>query len=363
MIKPTPKTIPLGVIEGFYGPLWPEQSRLNVVRKLASLGYCFFVYAPKLDHCLRKDWQMHWSEKFITHLTELRALCAEIGIRFGIGLSPLNLHKSDDTQQVKALAEKVQYIDKAVSPDIFCLLFDDMRGDLPKLATRQTRLAHEAFEHSRASQRVLCPTYYSFDPILSRVFGDMPDGYLEELGSSLDRSIDVFWTGEQICSPSYSAEHLQQVGSLLRRKPFLWDNYPVNDDRAMSPFLHLHPFEKRQPGLAKLLCAHAANPMQQAHCSLIALATLPGCYNKPGKSPEAAKKEALQYLLSQDLRTIFEEFWLEMNSVGLDSMSKARRKDLQQKLFPLRSNPFAKEVLEWLEGKYAYNQQEHAQTQ
>ena len=78
-----------------------------------------------------------------------------------------------------------------------------------------------------------------------RVFGRRPDHYLEELGTRLDPSIDVFWTGEEVCARALGVGHLARVAGQLGRKPVLWDNYPVNDGKRMSQFLHLRAFTGR----------------------------------------------------------------------------------------------------------------------
>ena len=40
------------------------------------------------------------------------------------------------------------------------------------------------------------------------------------------------------------------IGEAMRRKPFLWDNYPVNDGPRMSQFLHLRAFTGRGAAIA-----------------------------------------------------------------------------------------------------------------
>ena len=47
----------LGIIEGFYGPMWTWQERRQLVRTLAPHGYGFYLYAPKADVFLRRKWQ------------------------------------------------------------------------------------------------------------------------------------------------------------------------------------------------------------------------------------------------------------------------------------------------------------------
>ena len=52
-----------GVIEGFYGiPLWDRGSRLSYPSWLREHGFSFYIYAPKNDVFLRKQWSDDWPE-------------------------------------------------------------------------------------------------------------------------------------------------------------------------------------------------------------------------------------------------------------------------------------------------------------
>src|SRR5690606_23053961 len=133
----------------------------------------------------------------------------------------------------EALDRKVAFLDELGIHDL-AILFDDIRGDLPDLADRHAAIVPHAAQRTVADRIIVCPTYYSDDPVLDRVFGHRPPGYLERLGELLDPAIHIFWTGEEVCSREYSAGHLDRVAAQLRRKPFLWDNYPVNDGQRMS---------------------------------------------------------------------------------------------------------------------------------
>ena len=137
-----------------------------------------------------------------------------------------------------------------------------MRGDVPGLAPRQAAMVHFAGEQGGAERLLFCPSYYSDDPILDLAFGRRPARYLEDLGKLIDPAVEIMWTGPEVCSKELSTGHLARVGEELGRRPFLWDNYPVNDGQRMSRHLHLRAFTgrrrrsaadlgpRRQPGLA-----------------------------------------------------------------------------------------------------------------
>ena len=51
-----------GVIEGFYGRPWTQVQRLELVDFLAARGMNTFVYGPKDDPMLRRDWRRPFGE-------------------------------------------------------------------------------------------------------------------------------------------------------------------------------------------------------------------------------------------------------------------------------------------------------------
>ena len=47
-----------GVIEGFYGHPWSHEQRLRLIDFLAARGMNTFVYSPKDDPLVRRDWRL-----------------------------------------------------------------------------------------------------------------------------------------------------------------------------------------------------------------------------------------------------------------------------------------------------------------
>ena len=47
----------LGLIEGFFGRPWSWSERAETIACLAPHGYRFYLYAPKSDSWLRRQWQ------------------------------------------------------------------------------------------------------------------------------------------------------------------------------------------------------------------------------------------------------------------------------------------------------------------
>jgi hypothetical protein len=231
-----------------------------------------------------------------------------------------------------------------------------MRGDLPQLAERQLRIFDDIASVSTAERIIMCPTYYSTDPILEKVFGAMPERYLETLGEKLDARSDIFWTGPKVCSTEYPRDHLARVAEIFKRKPFLWDNYPVNDSSRTSPFLHLGAFENRSAELRDLLTGHAVNPMKQAWLSQIPLATLPMSYDLAEQYiPLEAFRSAAMRLCGVELAAALESDLTHFQRVGLDQLTDEQKRVLRERYAFFKEDPFAQEVLGWLEGRDAFD--------
>ena len=75
----------------------------------------------------------------------------------------------------------------------------------------------------------ICPSYYSEDVLLERVFGQFEPEFLETLAQYLPPNIPCFWTGPSVVSKSITLAHARRVAKKIQRPLLLWDNYPVND--------------------------------------------------------------------------------------------------------------------------------------
>ncbi len=341
----------LGIIEGYFGNPWSWEARASVMRLLAPHGYSFFIYAPKADAFLRRRWREPHPEAEMQQLATFAQACRAAGVRFGVGLSPYEAYLSFDEATRAALGAKLAQLD-ALGIDDLAILFDDMRGDIADLAARQAEMMHFVAARTRASRIIFCPTYYSDDPVLDRAFGKRPARYLEQLGEALDPAIHVFWTGEEVCAREYSVGHLRRIADQLRRKVFLWDNYPVNDGTRMSQHLHLRGFTGRPAVIGEWLAAHAVNPALQPLLSCIPSLTLAASYAAGNDyAYRAAFRAAAKEVAGEPLATMLDEDILALQDVGLLLLGD-RRKTLRAR-YAAVDHPAAREVVAWLDDAYA----------
>lgn len=341
----------LGIIEGFYGPLWSWPEREQLVSALAPHGYGFYLYAPKADSYLRRNWQEPHPDAQAEALAAFAQFCRNLGIRFGIGLSPYEIFNRFDDDARSALTEKLAFLDGLGIEDL-AILFDDMKSDMPDLAQTQADIVHWVKARTRASRVFVCPSYYSDDGVLDRVFGTRPDHYLAELGQALDPEIQVFWTGEEVCSREISPGHLARVAEQLQRKPFLWDNYPVNDGDRMSRHLHLRAFTGRPAANAGYLAGHGINPALQPTLTRIPALTLTASYQLGDQYQYGqAFRDAATMTLGEDLAAQVTRDLLVLEDAGLQRLTADKVAALKA-CYVGYNHPAAREVVAWLSGHY-----------
>ena len=340
----------IGIIEGFYGKPWTWDEREANIAWLGTRGYTFYLYAPKADPFLRRRWQEDYPANLERRLEHLAASCKESGVRFGVGISPYEIYNSFTDEARAALDRKLDLF-KRLGVEDLAILFDDMRGDVPDLAKRQVAIVEWMRERTSATRVIVCPSYYSDDPILDRVFGNRPDRYVEEMGERLPPEVGVFWTGEEVISRQFSVGHLERVTKQLGRKPILWDNYPVNDGHRRSQYLHLRGFTGRPASIAGHITAHAINPAVQPMLSRIPALTLVDSYRLGDAYSygESFRRAAIE-VLGNELGTLVREDLLTLQDVGLDRL--ADKEKLLRERYAGVDHPAAREIIAWLDGGY-----------
>tara|TARA_R110002110_G_scaffold14698_1_gene67620 strand:+ start:36147 stop:37208 length:1062 start_codon:yes stop_codon:yes gene_type:complete len=338
-----------GVIEGFYGRPWSFQQRLAYARFLRHGGLNTYIYCPKADPWLRKRWFDDWPAAEWQQLVALAGHYRDSGVNFGMGLSPFALYQQYGPGERAALQAKVQRLLELDIP-LLAVLFDDMPGDLECLAERQAQIINDIHSWIDGRRLLVCPTYYSFDPVLETHFGAMPPDYWPRLGAALPDDVDVFWTGNAVCSQQISAEDVLPVNELLGRPVLLWDNYPVNDGAVRSQYLYGEALSQRSPELAAITTGHLCNPMNEALLSLPALSGLSRLVGNGAITGEWLG-EVMGDSLWQQLQRDFPLF----QSAGLAALREDGRAAQCEKIYAGLPGPAAVEVVQWLRGQYAFD--------
>jgi len=339
-----------GIVEGFYGKPWTWEERINYADFIRSINFDFYIYAPKADKYLRENWKEPFPLNEARKLEQLSGIYHKKGIKWGAGLSLFNAYISFDSSVKLKIKEKLNEL-SSLNPDIIAVLFDDMRGDTENIAETQVGIVHFILENAGRSKIIFCPTYYSFDSILDDFFGQRPRDYLEYIGDNLDPGVDIIWTGPKVRSESITVEHLEKMYEILKRKPFIWDNYIANDGKEHRKHLYIKPFKNRERDILKHIAGFMVNPMNQAYLSRIPLLTAADelgtkCLSAPQYNPENSIKEAVRKICGNRYADRVCDYTKDFLA-GVNAVPE-RRKTEMEKFFSSIKEKWALEILEWL---------------
>ena len=147
---------------------------------------------------------------------------------------------------------------------------------------------------------LFCPTEYC----AAFAGRDVPaSAYLETLGDQLDPDIGVFWTGPDIVSERIDAEGLREVGSVLRRKPVIWENFHANDYDIRR--VHAGPLGGRKAEILGLIDGIITNPNNEFEANFVPVHTT-GAFAR-GMDDEASALEAALAAWQPRFRLAFSE--------------------------------------------------------
>jgi hyaluronoglucosaminidase len=274
-----------GVVEGFFGPPWSRAERRLLFDFGARRGMNTYLYAPKDDPYHRLRWRDPYPEPELRKLLRLIAAAQSKDIDFVYGFHPGEHLCFSERKPVQILIDKAKrFYDAGVRT--FAVLFDDIPSRLVYPRDRRAfdgSLARAegswlAEIHARQPQTWkdvewwICPSYYSEDLLLERVFGRFESKFLETLAQHLPANVGCLWTGPAVVSGKITLEHARQIARRVRHPLLLWDNYPVND-LSMASELHIGPLTGRDRRLPEIVYGYLNNPMLQPTLSLVPLAT------------------------------------------------------------------------------------------
>jgi len=309
-----------GVIEGFYGPPWSHQDRLDVIRFMGRVGLSHYYYAPKDDPFHRAQWREPYPEDELAKLGELAAVAVESGVVFVYAISPGGSMVYADPDDYATLREKLSAIE-ALGVRDFALFVDDVAPTLQHQEDRQT-FETLADAHASVINRLhgdltttgatlaVTPTTYT------NAWGDRE--YLRRLGALVTAEVPFFWTGIDVASPEVTANQAAEWADLMSRDPLVWDNYPVNDYARWRLFLG--PLGGRASDLSERTLGILANPMNEAHASMIPLATLADYVRDPQSYDSvAALQRTLTGLYGEEVTEMLDPFVTIYGDYGWES--------------------------------------------
>lgn len=268
-----------GSIEGFYGIPWSHQARKDQYVFYGKHKMNTYVYTPKGDPYLRATWRELYGGEDLDNLKDLVETANANHVDFTYALSPgLDLCYSSDADFNATVAKFEQLRKLGVSS--FYIALDDIPlkfhcdSDTQKFTgTNEVPFADAHAYYLNRVQKEYIKAHdglKDLETVPTNYAGSASDPYKSEFGKQLDKDIRVQWTGEGVFSDKITVDSVVRAdATYVTDKLFIWDNFPVNDNKPFRLFLN--PLTERATDLYKHMIGFTSNPMVQSYASMIAL--------------------------------------------------------------------------------------------
>lgn len=282
-----------GTVEGFYGKPWSHMDRLSQFRFYGQHKMNTYIYGPKDDpYHSSPHWRKPYPAEEAEQIKELVAVARANKVNFYWAVHPgkdIQWNEVDDL----ALLKKFEAM-YALGVRSFAVFFDDISGkgtDPKRQAAILNRIHHEfVLIKKDVTPLVMCPTEYN-----KGWSNPKPGSYLDILGDQLDPSIHVMWTGNTVVA-DITHEGMQWVNRRLKRKAFVWWNFPVSD--YVRDHLPLGPAYGLETRAANEMSGFTSNPMDKPEASKLALYGVADyCWNSQKYNSQRAWENGIKALM------------------------------------------------------------------
>ena len=217
-----------GIVEGFFGPLWSMAHRRRLFAFGAARGMNTYLYAPKDDPYHRKLWRQPYPKAKWPELRQLIRAAQRHQIDFVYGFHPARDCTLATTAPLPfSCAKRGAFTTLVCAPSPFCSTISrrglsdprDRRAFKNSLARAEGTWMAKIIAAQPASWSAvewwICPSYYSEDVLLERVFGRFEPEFLETLAQYLPPTIACFWTGPSVVSKSITLAHVRRIAKKI----------------------------------------------------------------------------------------------------------------------------------------------------
>lgn len=320
-----PSVTERGVIEGFYGNPWSHADRLRQFDFYGKNKLNIYVYGPKDDPYHRSHWRQPYPEKEAAQLKELVDAAHKNKVKFVWAIHPacdIKWGMEDYNNIVNKL--NLMY---EIGVRTFAVFFDDVSGEGAR-ADMQTDVMNYLTDefvrkHSDVEPLIMCPSQYN----KNWSGGD----YLSTL-SEMYPEIRVMWTGNSVVD-MIGENDMQWINDQIKRKAFIWLNYPVND--YCQSRLLMGKTYGNDLNINDMVSGFCSNPMEYAEASKVSLYSIADyAWNMPSYNSETSWERALKELMptSHEAFRIFCE-----NNVDLGVTYHGLRRDGESPKFDSKS--------------------------
>ena len=281
-----------GVVEGFYGVPWSREARLSQLDFYGRNKMNIYIYGPKDDpYHSSPNWRKPYPAQEAEQLKELVECARRNEVLFYWAIHP-GKDIRWNTEDRDLLMEKFESMYR-LGIRAFAVFFDDISGDGTS-AEKQVELLNDIYHNfvkvkGDVAPLLMCPTEYN------RLWTKLEGGYLATLGGKLHPDIGILWTGDKVVA-CIDKPTMQFVNPLLKRKAFIWWNFPVSDyvrDRLLLGAVYGNGTD-----IDDDISAFISNPMEHAEASKIALFSIADyAWNMDAYKSDASWRRAVRYLM------------------------------------------------------------------
>ena len=296
-----------GVVEGFYGAPWSQEACIRQLDFYGRNKMNVYIYGPKDDPYHRTpNWRKPYPAREGEELKVLVNRAKENNVIFYWAIHPgqdIRWNEEDRSLLLQKFESMYQLGVRG-----FAVFFDDISGEGTK-ADKQAELLNYIDDHFVKVKRdvaplILCPTEYN------KSWTDVEGGYLTTLGDKLNEGIKVMWTGDMVVA-TIDKSTLDFVNPLLKRKAYIWWNFPVSD--YVQDHLLLGPVYGNGLDVKDDMSAFVSNPMEHAEASKIAIYGVASYSWNPEKyDSEKTWKDAIKNIMPASAEEL--EFFAAHNS-------------------------------------------------
>ncbi|MPQ43498.1 beta-N-acetylglucosaminidase domain-containing protein [Clostridium tarantellae] len=273
VVKDEPSISLRAVVEGFYGEPWTQEERLDQLNMYGEFKMNAYIYAPKSDPYHREKWREPYPASELDRMKELINTANKNKVDFVFAISPgldIRFEGEEGEADFKALLNKAETLyDMGVRR--FSILWDDIENHDGAQQAQVLNRFNEEFVKAKGDVKSLItvPVQYWGSSMFD---GDNVKEYTKAFAETLDKDIEVMWTGNDVIPPNgVSIGDAQKVTGAYGKKMMLWWNYPVNDYKENK--MALGPIYDLDVNLDDEISGFIVNPMRFAESSKISTIT------------------------------------------------------------------------------------------
>lgn len=284
-----------GVVEGFYGTPWSHRARLRQLEFYGENKLNTYIYGPKDDpYHSCPNWRKPYPAGEAKQISELVKVAKANAVDFVWAIHPGQDIRWNEADR-NLLLEKFESMYR-LGVRSFAVFFDDISGEGTD-PLRQAELLNYIDDHfvemkGDVTPLIMCPTEYN------KSWSNPAKGYLATLGTKLNPSIQIMWTGDRVIS-DITQEGLEWVNEKIKRPAYIWWNFPVSD--YVRDHLLMGAVYGLDTHIGKQMSGFVINPMEYAEASKVAIYCVADYTWNPEKfDSDRSWKEAICALLPQD---------------------------------------------------------------